>query len=819
LEIDKKSAKNTVVFDNLKRLAGLRKVEIYTLISDLEKSRADLNNLMKKTKEKERAYLAEQQEKLQKENAQLEENKAKEQPSELTAQKASVEKSDASRIEKRIFDNAPTNTPNVQKRVFDGPVEKRDARPNQNGNYRYNNSTNKPREYQNNRNFANYRPQGQGFKKPLEKKVAFADVVIEKSKNKFQNTQAKKRVDTHNKNETKKGRVTKYDASLNDQEFFGKKKKKGKTSANPNYIKIEHAIISTAEVSVKTLSEKIGQTVADIIKKLMLLGVMANINTNIDFTTAELIADEFGVKLEQQLEKTADEQLLEEIQQADEFGETINRPPVVTVMGHVDHGKTSLLDAIRNTHVTSNEAGGITQHIGAYTIDYNGNKITFIDTPGHEAFTAMRARGASVTDVAILVVAADDGVMPQTKEAIEHIKNAKVPMVVAINKIDKPEANVDRIKQQLAECEVMPEEWGGDTMMVPISARNNVNLDKLLEVVLVVSEVSDLRANPKRHAIGSIIEAKLDKGKGPVANVLIKNGTLHVGDTVVSGLAVGRVRAMTNDKGQNIKEAGPSTPVSVLGLDRVPNAGDTLIAVDEKTAKQVIIDRKNKAQLAKQKVETSISAEEFLKNMINKTPYNVIIKTDVQGSFEALQQMLSAVENEEVKVHCVHGGVGAVTENDVEIAIASNATIVAFNVKIESNAQTLAEQNNVEIKNYKIIYQVLDDVHAKIKSMLKPVFVEKVIGHCEVRVLFKISRIGTVAGCYVLDGKITRNSHIRVMRNGEQIIDTTITTFQKEKQEVKEVMAGYECGVKLDGFNDIKELDIFEAYIMEQVIR
>ncbi len=819
MDKDRKPTKNTLVLDNLKKLAGLRSSEIYNNLScDLRKSRVNLENLLKRTKEKERLFFAQQQEKLQKESSASNENESKEKSMDGNNAKVLIDNVKDMKVDKRVFDNFKGGTQNIQKRVFDKPVEKRDARPNQNGNYK-NYSTNKPRDFQNNKGNPNYKTQGQNFKKPLEKKVAFADVVIEKSKNKFQSTQAKKKIDVHDKYDTKKGRVTKYDASLNDQEFFGKKKKKGKTSENPNYIKIEHAIISTAEVSVKTLSEKIGQTVADIIKKLMLLGIMANINTNIDFTTAELIADEFGVKLEQQLEKTADEQLLEEIQQADEIGETINRPPVVTVMGHVDHGKTSLLDAIRNTHVTSGEAGGITQHIGAYTIDYCGNKITFIDTPGHEAFTAMRARGASVTDVAILVVAADDGVMPQTKEAIEHIRNAKVPMVVAINKIDKPEANIDRIKQELAECNVLPEEWGGDTMMVPISAKNNMNLDKLLEVVLVVSEVSDLRANPKRYAIGSIIEAKLDKGKGPVATVLIKNGTLHIGDTVVSGLAVGRVRAMTNDKGQSIKEAGPSTPVSVLGLDRVPNAGDTLIAVDEKTAKQVITDRKNKVQLAKQKVETSISAEEFLKSMINKTPYNIIIKADVQGSFEALQQMLSAVENEEVKVHCVHGGVGAVTENDIEVAIASNAVIVAFNVKVENSAQILAEQNGVEIKNYKVIYQILDDVNAKIKSMLKPIFVEKVIGHCEVRVLFKISRIGTVAGCYVLDGKITRNSHIRVMRNGEQIIDTTITTFQKDKQEVKEVMAGYECGVKLDGFNDIKDLDIFEAYIMEQVIR
>ncbi len=820
METDKKVTKNTLVLDNLKVLAGVRNKEIYTLSTDLKNSRVNLEAVLKKTKEKERNYLADMEKKAQEKAGSKTEDVKQTAAAGVEKKAAPVQEPSARKSGNLNADKPSGENRNVQKRVFDKPVEKRDARGSQNGNFRNNGNQPRTRDFQGNRDGANGKPQNSAFKKPQEKKVAFADVVIEKTpKNKFQNAQTKKKNDTHNKYETKKGRVTKYDASLNDQEFFGKKKKKGKTSENPNYIKIEHAIISTSEVSVKTLSEKIGQTVADIIKKLMLLGVMANINTNIDFATAELIADEFGVKLEQQLEKTADEQLLEDIQQADNIESTINRPPVVTVMGHVDHGKTSLLDAIRNTHVTSGEAGGITQHIGAYTISYNNNPITFIDTPGHEAFTAMRARGASVTDVAILVVAADDGVMPQTKEAIEHIKKANVPMVVAINKIDKPEANVDRIKQQLVECDVMPEEWGGDTMMVPISARNNTNLDKLLEVVLVVSEVSDLRANPNRQALGSIIEAKLDKGKGPVATVLIKNGTLHVGDTVVSGLAVGRVRAMTNDKGQSIKSAGPSTPVSVLGLDRVPNAGDTLIAVDEKTAKQVIVDRKNKVQLAKQKVETSISAEDFLKSMITKTPYNVIIKTDVQGSFEALQQMLSAVENEEVKVHCVHGGVGAVTENDVEVAIASNATIVAFNVKVETNAQTLAEQNNISIMNYKVIYQVLDDVHKKIKSMLKPVFVEKVIGHCEVRVLFKISRIGTVAGCYVLDGKITRNSHIRVMRNGEQIIDTTITTFQKEKQEVKEVTAGYECGIKLDDFNDIKDLDIFEAYIMEQINR
>ncbi len=794
MEIEKKS-KNTLVFDNLKLIAKMHQTngDVHNLSCELKNAKSRLENILKKTKAQEKDFI-----------------ELKSKVNEVQNDKKIIEEIKLEVIEtkpKQINENN-----NTQKRVFDKPIEKSDNRNNNRKPIQNNDKIKKDnKKVQDNVN----KP-----KQKIEKKVVFADVVIEKVKNKFQNKENnKKKNDSNKQYENKKGRVTKYDSTLNDQEFFGKKKKKGKTAENPNYIKIDHAIITTEEVSVKTLSEKIGQTAADIIKKLIILGIMANINTSIDFATAELVADEFGVKLELQIEKSADEKLLENIQKADDISSTTKRPPVVTVMGHVDHGKTSLLDTIRKTNVTSSEAGGITQHIGAYTIDYNGNKLTFIDTPGHAAFTAMRARGASVTDVAILVVAADDGVMPQTKEAIDHIRNAQVPMVVAINKIDKPEANVDRIKQQLAELNVLPEEWGGDTMMVEISARNNINIDKLLEVVLLVSEVSDLRANPNRNAIGSIIEAKLDKGRGPVANVLITNGTLRVGDTIVSGLAVGRVRAMTNDKGQKIEEATPSTPVSVLGLDRVPNAGDTLIAVDEKTAKQVIVDRKNKVQLAKQKSSTSISAEEFLRNMDNKTSYNLIVKTDVQGSLEALEQMLSAVENEEVKVHCIHGGVGAVTENDVEIAIASNATIVAFNVKVENNAQNLAEQNNVVINKYKIIYQVLEDANAKIKSMLKPIFVEKVIGHCEVRVLFKISRIGTVAGCYVLDGKITKNSHIRVMRNGECVVDTTITTFQKEKQDVKEVLQGYECGVKLDNFNDIKELDIFEAYIMEQVER
>ena len=707
-----------------------------------------------------------------------------------------------------------------ERRSF-GNKEQNGFNRNQNGNNQ--NKGNFQNRQNNNQNGDRQKPFGN---KPKDQKVVFADTSIldNNSKNKHANSTSKKKTEIRRNDESSKRKIiTKNGLSELDQcdeRYQSRKlKKKSKDVTNSQFIKVESAVITTEKVSVKTLSEKIGQTVASIIKKLMLLNIMANINTDIDFATAELICDEFGVKLEHKVEKSADEKLLEQVQAQENEGNDFKRSPVVTVMGHVDHGKTSLLDAIRNTHVTSGEAGGITQHIGAYTIDYQGNSITFIDTPGHEAFSAMRARGASVTDVAILVVAADDGVMPQTKESIAQIKQAGVPMIVAINKIDKSDANPDRIKQQLAELDVMPEEWGGETVMVNISARNNINIDKLLEMVLLVSEVSDLKCNLDRSAVGTVIEAKLDKGKGPVATVLVQNGTLKVGDTIISGLAVGRVRAMMDDKGRNVKTAGPSTPVSVLGLDRVPNAGDKMLAVDEHTAKQVVIDRKNKAQIEKQNARTTMSADELLRKMVNKKPYNVIVKTDVQGSYEALVHMLNAIENEEIQVVCVHGGVGAVNETDVDMAIASNAHIIAFNTKTEANAQSQAEQHGIKLDYYKVIYEVIDDIKKEIKKLLTPVYEEKVVGHCEVRVLFKISRIGTVAGCYVLDGKIPKNAKIKVKRNGEIITEANIVTLQKEKQDVKEVMAGYECGIKLEGFDAIKELDIFEATILERIER
>ena len=586
---------------------------------------------------------------------------------------------------------------------------------------------------------------------------------------------------------------------------------------------IDHAVITTETITVKQLSEKTGRSVADILKQLMVLGMMSNVNSSIDFATAELVSSELGVVLEQKLEKSSEEKLAEEFGVVDGVADenSVPRPPIVTVLGHVDHGKTSLLDFIRKTHIQSQEAGGITQNISAYQIQTMGRLITFIDTPGHEAFSAMRARGASVTDIAILVVAGDDGVKPQTLEAIKHIKAAKIPMIVAVNKMDKPEANFDRVMQQLAEADVMPEQWGGDTIFVPISALTGQGVDKLLEMVLLVADVNDLRANPERHALGMVIEAKLDKGKGPIATAIILNGTLKVGDTIISGVHAGKVRALIDDKGKTIRQAPPSSPISILGLDGVPNAGDQLYAVDAKLSKNVLAERKRKIQQEKINAKNVFSMEEFLSKSADseKKVLNVIVKTDVQGSFEALTPILNKINNEEVRVECIHGGVGTINETDVLLARNANALIIGFNVKPDSKAQALAEHDKVEIYLSKIIYQISDYVTKKIKAMRTPVFEEQVIGHAEVIRTFKISRIGTVAGCVVKDGKITKNSKIRLFRKGEKIVETTITTLQRDREDVKEVVAGMECGIKMEGHNDILLEDIIEAFVMVEVER
>ncbi len=555
----------------------------------------------------------------------------------------------------------------------------------------------------------------------------------------------------------------------------------------------------------------------------MVLGIVSNLNSSIDFTTAELVASELGVALEQKLEKSFEEKLADEFSTSSdaENKNVVPRPPIVAVLGHVDHGKTSLLDYIRHSHIASGEAGGITQHISAYQIEKGDKKITFIDTPGHEAFSAMRERGATVTDIAVLVVAGDDGIKPQTVEAINHIKKAKVPMIVAVNKMDKPEFNIEKVKQQLTEYDIVPEEWGGDTIIVPISALTGEGVDKLIEMILLVADMQELKSDPTAHAQGMIIESKLDKGKGPIATIIILNGTLSVGDTIISGVHAGKVRAIISDKGENIKKAGPSVPVSVLGLDGVPNVGDNIYAVDEKMSKQVLAERKRKAQNEKINSKTSFSIEEFLSKSADseKKVLNIIVKADVQGSFEALVDVLNKVQNEEVKVECIHGGVGAINENDVLLAKSADALLVGFNVKPDSKAQGLIEQNKLTLFMSKIIYQILEYVERLIKSMRKPVFEEKIIGHAEVIRTFKISRIGTIAGCVVKDGKISKNAKIRLFRDKNLLVDTSITTLQKDKNDIKEVVMGMECGMKLEGHNDILVGDTIEAYVIEEIQR
>jgi len=583
--------------------------------------------------------------------------------------------------------------------------------------------------------------------------------------------------------------------------------------------KIEKAVITTDNLTVKMLAEKIGKPVPEIMSKFLLLGMMVNINSNIDFDSAELIAGELGVKLEKNIEKSYEEKLSDIYNvDADDEKDLVKRPPVVTVLGHVDHGKTSLLDYIRKTNVTAGEAGGITQRIGAYTIEVNKETVTFIDTPGHEAFSAMRKRGASLTDIAILIVAADDGVKPQTVEAIKYIKEAKVPYIVAVNKMDKPEADLERVKTDLANNDVLIEEWGGDAILVPISAKTGMGIDKLLEMILFVADYQNLRANPKAKARGAVVEAELDKGRGPVATILVQNGTLKVGDNVICGNFGGKIRAMLNEKGKNVRTAGPSMAVSVLGLSGVPSAGDEMFTVDEKMSKKVLSERKVKEQTSKIKA-ADVSVDSLL-NRIKENElkdYNIIIKADVQGSLEALKHVLSPLRNEEVKVNCIHGGVGIVNENDVMLANASNALIVAFDVKTDFKAQILSEKYHVQIKNYSIIYEVLDYVTEAIEKMKTPKYEEVVTGHAEIRALFKSSKTGLIAGSYILDGKITKQEKFKLLRKGKLIAEGNIVSIQREKTEVKDISSGFECGILLDNNADIQIGDIIESIKMQRI--
>ncbi len=607
-----------------------------------------------------------------------------------------------------------------------------------------------------------------------------------------------------------------------DSQNYGGRKRKAKQQEQQRKIEpivIEKAVITTETITVRDFSEKIGKPATEIIKKLFLMGIAANINQDIDFETCELVAMDYNIELEHQVAKTAEEAMQESADEADLEENLVSRPPVVTIMGHVDHGKTSLLDAIRNSAITEGEAGGITQHIGAYTVKCDNRMITFIDTPGHAAFTSMRARGAQVTDVVILVVAADDGIMPQTVEAINHAKAAEVPIVVAINKIDKPEANPDRIKQQLTEYELVCDDWGGDTFCVPISAKQHLNLDKLLETVLFQADMLELRANPNRAAKGTIIEAKLDRGRGPVATVLVQNGTLKVGDSIVAGVAYGRVRAMMDDKGKQVKSAGPSQPVEVLGFNEVPAAGD-IMNVGE-ISKKVAEERRDRIKAEQLKSMSKVSLEDLFSHIAEgeiKT-LNIVVKADVHGSVEAVKQALEKLSNDEVRVKVIHGGVGAISESDVTFASASNAIVIGFNVRPDSGARALAIQEKVDVRTYRIIYQAIEDVENAMKGMFKPVFKEVHLGTISVRNTFKVSNVGVIAGAYVQEGKVQRNALVRVVRDGVVIHEGQIASLRRFKDDVKEVASGYECGIGIENFNDIHEDDTIEAYVMEQVQR
>ncbi len=585
-------------------------------------------------------------------------------------------------------------------------------------------------------------------------------------------------------------------------------------------VKIEHAVVTTDNIPIKVLSEKLGVTAVEITKRLFKGGIVTTVNGSIDYETAFMIAADLGIELEYKPEKTAEEKLIEK--QADtveEIESLVPRAPVVTVMGHVDHGKTSLLDYIRKTKVTEGEAGGITQHIGAYSVSVDGKKITFLDTPGHEAFTAMRARGAQVTDIVVLVVAADDGIMPQTVEAINHAKAAGVSIIAAVNKIDKPQADINRVKQDLTNYGLVPEEWGGDTIVCPVSAKTGEGVDELLENILLVAEMKELLANPEREARGTIIEAKLDKGMGPVASVLVQNGTLHTGDNIISGTVTGRVRAMIDDRGKQVKSAGPSTAVSVLGFEEVPNAGDSIYAVSQELMKQVIDERKRKESEARVQQTSKITLDEVFGKIAegNMKSLNLIIKGDVQGSVEAVKQSVVKLSNEEVQVKVIHSGAGAVNESDVMLADSSNAIILAFNVRPDAKAKALAERSKVDVRTYRIIYDLLDDMQAALKGMLAPKYQEIYMGKCEVRQVFRITGVGNVAGCYVLDGKIVRGGKLRIYREDVLVVEGNVQQLKRFKDDVKEVRAGFECGCAIEGFNDIRIGDIIECYLIQEI--
>lgn len=663
----------------------------------------------------------------------------------------------------------------------------------------------------------------QGEQTPNNTQKQKPENITAKNEPRKENNQKNSSNSNTNKQEqhNKKQMNNKQKPNHNQQSNKGPKNRKNKQAKEQPVVKeTPKEIKYSGTLTVSELADKLNKEASEIIKKLMFLGVMATKNQDLDDDAIELICAEFDVEVEKEiiLEDTDLDKYMVEDNEAD----LMERPAVVTIMGHVDHGKTTLLDSIRNTKVTAGEAGGITQHIGAYQVKRDGKKITFLDTPGHAAFTSMRSRGAQITDIAILVVAADDGVMPQTVEAINHAKAAEVPIIVAVNKVDKETANPDRVMQELTEYELVPEDWGGDTIFVPLSALKGEGIDDLLEMIVLVSEVEELKANPTRNATGTVIEAQLDKGRGSVATLLVQNGTLRVGDPIVVGNTFGRVRAMVNDLGQRVKEAGPSTPVEITGLNEVPQAGDQfLVFKDEKTARQIGEARQQKQIQENRSETTKVSLDDLFEQIKQgeMKEINVIIKADVQGSVEALASSLQKIEVEGVKIKIIHTGVGAITESDIILASASNAIVIGFNVRPDANAKSTADSEKVDIRLHRVIYKAIEEIEAAMKGMLDPEFEEKVIGQAEVRETFKVSKVGTIAGSYVIDGKITRDSSIRLVRNGVVLFEGEIDALKRFKDDVKEVATNYECGITIEKYNDIKEGDIIEAYVMEEIKR
>ncbi|UTB80862.1 translation initiation factor IF-2 [Staphylococcus carnosus] len=664
--------------------------------------------------------------------------------------------------------------------------------------------------------------------KELDKKFKPGSSKDKQDNKAAQNNHKKHQNNNKDKNNNNNGGNAKKNNKKNHNNKNQKNNKNNKNNKNQKQAPKQEAVKEMPEkitytegITVGELAEKMNIESSNIVKKLFLLGIMANINQSLDDETVELIADDYGIEIEKEV--VIDEEDLDiYFDDEEEDPDAIERPAVVTIMGHVDHGKTTLLDSIRNTHVTEGEAGGITQHIGAYQIENDGKKITFLDTPGHAAFTTMRARGAQVTDITILVVAADDGVMPQTIEAINHAKEADVPIIVAVNKVDKPTANPDRVMQELTEYGLFPEDWGGDTIFVPLSALSGDGIDDLLEMIVLVSEVQELKANPEKRAVGTVIEAELDKSRGPAASLLVQNGTLNVGDAIVVGNTYGRVRAMVNDVGKRVKSAGPSTPVEITGINDVPQAGDRFVTfTDEKQARRIGEARHEESIIQQRQESKNVSLDNLFEQMKQgeMKDLNIIIKGDVQGSVEALAASLMKIDVEGVNVRIIHTAVGAINESDVTLANASNGIIIGFNVRPDSGAKRAAEQENVDMRLHRVIYNVIEEIEAAMKGMLDPEYEEKVIGQAEVRQTFKVSKVGTIAGCYVTDGKITRNAGVRVIRDGIVVFEGQLDTLKRFKDDVKEVAQGYECGITIEKFNDIKVDDIIEAYEMVEIQR